>query len=82
MKSTTPTAPPQLVSMRGLARQLGVSEFKIRSLHKERVITPEIHEGRLIRFDAEAVRKTLLRRAAKQAKRPAAKLPPGMVPVI
>lgn len=83
MKSTTAPSPARLVSISGLAREIGISRNAARSLHEAGIIKPAIHEGpRLIRFDAQAVRETLRKRAAKKTARPAAKLPPGMVPVI
>jgi hypothetical protein len=83
MKRPTTPSPARLVSISGLAREIGISRNAARNLHEAGIITPAIHEGpRLIRFDADAVRETLRKRAAKKAKRPLSKLPPGMVPVI
>ena len=51
-----------------LAEAIGVSKSVILTWHREGRIPAEVCEGRVIRFDAERVKATLAKRAAKQAK--------------
>lgn len=66
-----------LLSARATGRALGMSDSTIMRLYAERVIDAEVHEGRLIRFDLEKVRKTLAKRADQNRKTAS---PAGMIP--
>jgi hypothetical protein len=67
-----------LKSARATGRELGLSATKVLELEAAGVISAEIHEGRLIRFDVEKVRKVLRKRAAEHRK--TGRIPDGMVP--
>ena len=57
-----------LLNAKQTANSLGVSPQTIGEWTDQGIITPEIHEGRCIRFDLEKVRSQLAKRA-KKAKR-------------
>ena len=48
-----------------LAAALGVSKDSVLQWTRAGIITPEIREGRTIRYDVERVKEQLARRAAK-----------------
>lgn len=71
----------KLVSARGLARELGMSADFVLRIYREGIIDAEVHEGTLIRFDAEKVKATLAKRAKRNRGEVAARTnQPGMVP--
>lgn len=53
-----------------LAAELGVSKDSILQWTRAGIITPEIREGRTIRYDADKVREQLAKRAAKKPTKP------------
>lgn len=55
-----------LVSARKLAAAIGISPTAVLRLYRDGIIPAEVAEGRLIRFDAQRVRKLLAERAADQ----------------
>lgn len=52
-----------------LAAELGVSKDAVLSWTRQGIITPEIREGRTIRYNVAKVREQLAKRAAKPAKK-------------
>lgn len=71
---------PAPISARATARALGISADKLMALYRTGAIDAEIHEGRVIRFDVEAVRLALRERA--KASRPQQHKAGRMVPII
>lgn len=67
-----------LQNAKGTAAALGMHPNQISRLMKEGAITPEVREGRLVRFDVEKVRKQLRKRAAANLK--SESIPTNMVP--
>jgi predicted site-specific integrase-resolvase len=56
-----------LLNQTGLAKALGISVSTVNRLTDEGVIIPEIHEGKVFRYDLEQVRTDLKARARKKA---------------
>lgn len=59
----------QLKNGKQTAAELGITPSSLCILVRDGVLTPEIHEGRLLRFDVAKVRRVLAKRAAEKAAR-------------
>lgn len=68
-----------LTNAKATAAALGIHPSQLSRLMHDGAVTPEIREGRMVRFDVEKVRKQLRKRAIQNLKTDA--IPDGMVPV-
>ena len=79
--SAKPQTTRKFVSARKLGLELGMSVNAVLRLYRDGIIDAEVHEGTLIRFDAEKVKATLAKRAKRNRGEVAAPTnQPGMVP--
>lgn len=69
-----------LLSAKDLAAELGLHPSQVTRLRQSGAISPEILEGRLVRFDLDKVKRALAKRAKEHQREEAEHLPDGMVP--